>query len=80
MASELLRKVLRTPDTSSLPSFTLNEEVLVLDPVELEEVSVIDVICNTVIIGSGNGLVPDRHQAITWTNVDTDHWNIYEIL
>ena len=23
-----------------------------------------------VIIGSGNGLVPDRHQAITWTNAD----------
>ena len=27
--------------------------------------------CQQVIIGSGNGLVPVRHQAITWTNVDS---------
>ena len=25
---------------------------------------------------SGNGLVPNRHQAITWTNDDL-HWRIY---
>ena len=25
---------------------------------------------NWVNIGSGNGLSPDRHQAITWTNAD----------
>ena len=27
-----------------------------------------------VIIGSGNGLVPNRHQAITWNNDDQIHW------
>ena len=26
-------------------------------------------------IGSDNGLVPDSHQAITWTNVDQDVWH-----
>ena len=30
-----------------------------------------------VIIDSGNGLVPNRHQAITWTNNDTIHGYIY---
>ena len=29
-----------------------------------------------VIIDSGNGLVPNRHQAITWTNNDTIHGRI----
>ena len=28
----------------------------------------------SVIIGSGNGLVPNWHQAITWTNDDQDMW------
>ena len=28
-------------------------------------------------IGSGNGLAPNRRQAITWTNDDTSYWRIY---
>ena len=28
-------------------------------------------------ISSDNGLVPNQHQAIIWTNVDTLHWHIY---
>ena len=28
-------------------------------------------------IGSGNGLAPNRQQAITWTNADPVHWCIY---
>ena len=32
------------------------------------------VVVNSVIIGSGNGLAPNRHQAITWTNVVQDNW------
>ena len=28
-------------------------------------------------IGSGNGLAPNRRQAITWTNADQVHWRIY---
>ena len=31
-------------------------------------------------IGSGNGLVPTRQQAIIWTNVDPVHWGIYAFL
>ena len=31
-------------------------------------------------IGSGNGLVPKRWQAITWTNAHTVHWCIYAAL
>ena len=31
-------------------------------------------------IGSGNGLVPNRRQAITWTNVEPVHWRIYAAL
>ena len=31
-------------------------------------------------IGSGNGLVPNRQQAITRTNDDTVHWHIYVAL
>ena len=27
-------------------------------------------------IGSGNGLAPNRRQAIAWTNADPDHWRI----
>ena len=27
-------------------------------------------------IGSGDGLVPNRWQAFTWTNADTVHWHI----
>ena len=27
--------------------------------------------------GSGNGLAPNRRQAITWTNADPLHWRIY---
>ena len=26
-------------------------------------------------IGSGNALVPNRHQAITWINIDQDSWH-----
>ena len=29
------------------------------------------------IFGSGNGLVPNRQQAIIWTNADPVHWCIY---
>ena len=29
---------------------------------------------NWVRLGSGNGLLPIRHQAITWTNADTVNW------
>ena len=28
------------------------------------------------VIGPGNGLVPNRRQAITWTNADRVHWRI----
>ena len=28
-------------------------------------------------IGSGNGLAPNRRQAITWTNADPIHWRTY---
>ena len=28
-------------------------------------------------IGSGNGLAPNRRQAITWNNDDPVHWCIY---
>ena len=28
-------------------------------------------------IGSGNGFAPNRRQAITWTNADAVHWQIY---
>ena len=31
-------------------------------------------------IGSGNGLKPNRRQAITWTNADPVHWHIYAAL
>ena len=31
-------------------------------------------------IGLGNGLVPNRQQAITWTNADPIHWCIYAAL
>ena len=31
-------------------------------------------------IGSGNGLVPNRRQAIAWTNDDPVHWHIYAAL
>ena len=30
--------------------------------------------------GSGNGLAPNRRQAIIWTNDDTVHWRIYAAL
>ena len=30
--------------------------------------------------GSGNGLVPNKRQAITWTNADTLNWCIYTAL
>ena len=31
-------------------------------------------------IGSGNGLVPNRRQAITWINADPVHQRIYMVL
>ena len=31
-------------------------------------------------IGSGNGLAPNRPQAIAWTNADPLHWRIYAAL
>ena len=31
-------------------------------------------------IGSGNGLMPNRRQAITWNNADPVHWHIYVAL
>ena len=31
-------------------------------------------------IGSGNGLAPNRRQAIIWTNADPIHWPIYAAL
>ena len=31
-------------------------------------------IANKIIIGSGDGLVPNRQQAIIWTNDDQDQW------
>ena len=31
-------------------------------------------------IGSGNGLAPNKRQAITWTNADLIHWRIYAAL
>ena len=31
-------------------------------------------------IGSGNGLAPNRWQAITWTSADPVHWRIYAAL
>ena len=31
-------------------------------------------------IGPGNGLAPNRRQAITWTNIDPVHWRIYAAL
>ena len=31
-------------------------------------------------IGSGNGLAPNRRQAITWTIAVPDHWHIYAVL
>ena len=31
-------------------------------------------------IGSGNGLAPNRRQAITWTNAEPVHWRIYAAL
>ena len=31
-------------------------------------------------IGSGNGLAPNRRQAITWTNADPVHWRTYAAL
>ena len=34
-------------------------------------------ISNENIIGSGNGLVPNRQQAIIWTNNDLVHWGLY---
>ena len=33
-----------------------------------------------VIIGSSNGLAPNRRQAITWTNDGPVHWRIYAVL
>ena len=35
---------------------------------------------NKLIFGSGNGLAPNRRQAITWTNAYADHWRIYAAL
>ena len=31
-------------------------------------------------IGLGNGLAPNRQQAITWTNDDPVHWRTYAAL
>ena len=31
-------------------------------------------------IGSGNGLTPNRRQAITWTNADPVPWGLYAAL
>ena len=31
-------------------------------------------------IGSGNGLAPNRRQAITWPNADPVHWHMYAAL
>ena len=31
-------------------------------------------------IRSGNGLAPNRRQAITWTNADPFHWRMYAAL
>ena len=31
-------------------------------------------------IGSGSGLAPNRHQAITWTNADPVLWRLYAAL
>ena len=35
---------------------------------------------DNVSIGSGNGLAPNRWQAITWSNADPFHWCIYVTL
>ena len=43
---------------------------LISDPVDGEALWWIEVSKNWVIIGSGNGLVPNGHQAITQTNGD----------
>ena len=40
--------------------------------------SPLDASVNYVVIGSGNGLVPFRHQAITWTNADLLSVGSYE--
>ena len=34
----------------------------------------------TVMIGSGNGLVPNKRQAIIWANTDPVHWCVYASL
>ena len=31
-------------------------------------------------IGSGNGLVPKRRQAIAWINAEPEHWCVYAAL
>ena len=36
--------------------------------------------CQQDIIGSGNGLAPNRRQAIIWTNADPSQWRIYAAL
>ena len=33
--------------------------------------------CQKGSIGLGNGLAPNRWQAITWTDDDPSHWRIY---
>ena len=43
----------------------------------VSENDIIKLLNQYVSIGSGNGLVPNRRQAITWTNAHTVHWRIY---
>ena len=54
-----------------------NENVRILIEISLKFVPRIHLNWQSVSIGSGNGLAPNRWQAITWTNDDPVQWLIY---
>ena len=53
---------------------SLNEKFCILIQISLKFVHKCLIDIN---IGSGNGLVPNKWQAITWSNADPFHWRIY---
>ena len=57
----------------------MTENVCILIRISLKFV-LKDLIDNMSCISSGNGLAPNRRQAITWTDDDPIHWRIYAAL
>ena len=58
----------------------INEKFCILIQISLKFVPTGPINNKSVIIGSGNGLAPNRRQAITWTNAGPIQWYIYAAL